>query len=255
MFEPKKVMVIDDSKLIRMTVRKILESQGVEVVELDAAEPLLEEPWRADDVNMLILDISLPGIDGLTALQQMQCNETLKCLPVMILSTYSDRPTVCKAIEYGAVEFMTKPVISENLINRVDSIIGPLHDGVSDCIYNEMSRAKRGGTCLSTIGITFGKPISLCTLRDMQKAIKGMLRSIDSVLISQERALIVVLPVTGQVGCMVVSKKISKALEGNTEIAADFLLSYVLFPENGDSADSLLALLKGKGSTPINDVC
>ena len=213
LFEPKKVMVIDDSKLIRMTVRKILESQGIEVVELDAAEPLLEEPWRADDVNMLILDISLPGIDGLTALQQMQCNEALKCLPVMILSTYSDRPTVCKAIEYGAVEFMTKPVIGENLINRVDSIIGPLHDGVSDCIYNEMSRAKRGGTYLSIISISMGKSLSICALREIQKQLKGMLRCIDSVLISQDRALIVVLPLTGQAGCMVVNRKISLALE------------------------------------------
>ena len=255
MFEPKKVMIIDDSKLIRMTVRKILESQGIEVVELDVAEPLLEEPWRADDVNMLILDINLPGIDGLSALQQMQCNETLKCLPVMILSTYSDRQTVCKAIECGAVEFMTKPVISENLINRVESIIGPLHDGVSDCIYNEMSRAKRGGTCLSIIRITVGKVLSICTLREMQKQLKEMLRSIDSVLISQEHSLIVVLPLTGQVGCMVVSKKISKVLESKKDLAADFFLSHVLFPENGDTADSLLELLKDKGSTPINDVC
>lgn len=46
MFEPKKVMIVDDSKLIRLTVRRILEAQGIEVTELDTVDPLLEEPWR-----------------------------------------------------------------------------------------------------------------------------------------------------------------------------------------------------------------
>ena len=142
----KKVMIIDDSKLIRMTLRRMLECQGVEVVELDRVEPLLDEPWRADDVDLLILDINLPGLDGIAALQRMQTIEALKCLPVMILTTYSDRKTVFKAIEYGAVEFMTKPINNVELINRVESIIGPLSDGISDCVYSEVSRAKRGGT-------------------------------------------------------------------------------------------------------------
>ena len=240
----KKVMIIDDSKLIRMTLRRMLECQGVEVVELDRVEPLLDEPWRAGDVDLLILDINLPGLDGIAALQRMQTIEALKCLPVMILTTYSDRKTVFKAIEYGAVEFMTKPINNVELINRVESIIGPLSDGISDCVYSEVSRAKRGGTPLSIINVAIGQSLSSYMMKEFQKQIQEQMRGIDSVLISRQHTVVVVLPVTGESGCAVVTNKIRKVLAGRTDVGDEFSLSCAYFPEDGETADCLLAKIQ-----------
>lgn len=252
MFEPKKIMIIDDSKLVRMTVRKILEYYGVTVVELDRVELLLEEPWRAHDIHMLILDINLTGIDGLTALQNMKHSEILRNLPVMILTAMSDRSTVCKAIAFGAVEFMTKPIIREDLISRVENVIGPLNDGVKDCIGNEISRAKRGDTELSVIKITIDKSTPASIFRETQTQLQGILRSIDTVLVSRERAIIIVLPVTGRKGSLVVSKSIIEAMEGREDLAFDFFLSQAVYPDNGDSVDTLLASLQEEEIDTIN---
>lgn len=241
---PKKVMIVDDSKLIRMTLRKMLECQGVEVAELDRVEPLLDEPWRAGDIDLLILDINLPGLDGIAALQRMQTMEALKCLPVMILTTYSDRKTVLKAIEYGAVEFMTKPINSVALLNRVESIIGPLRDGVGDCVTNEVSRAKRGGTPLSIINVAIGRALSGFMMREIQRQIQEQMRGIDSVLISRGHKVVVVLPVTGQSGCNVVTNKITQILAGRADVGDDFSLSCAYFPEDGNTADCLLAKIR-----------
>ena len=241
---PKKVMIIDDSKIIRMTLRKMLECQGVEIAELDRVEPLLDEPWRAGDVDLLILDINLPGLDGISALQRMQTMEALKCMPVMILTTYSDRKTVYKAIEYGAVEFMTKPINSDTLINRIESIIGPLRDGISDCVANEVSRAKRGGTSLSIINVAIGRSLSGFMMREIQRQIQEQMRGIDSVLLSRGHTMVVVLPVTGQSGCKVVTNKIAQILAGRTDIGDDFSVSCAYFPEDGETADCLLAKIR-----------
>jgi DNA-binding response OmpR family regulator len=246
-------MIIDDSKLIRMTVRKFLEDYGVAVVELDRVEPLLEEPWRAHDINLLILDINLSGIDGISALQSMKRNETLRTLPVMILTAVSDRSTVCKAIAFGAVEFMTKPIVREELIGRIENVIGPLNDGVNDSIRKEISRAKRGKTELSIIRISFEKSTQPGIIRDTQLQLQGILRSIDSVLVSRDRAIIIILPVTGRTGSLVVSKSIIEAIEGRTDVSVNFFLSQAVYPDNGDSADALLLSLKEEEIETINN--
>ena len=255
MFVAKKVMIIDDSRLIRLTVRRVLESQDIEVVELDSVDPLLEEPWRASDLDLLLLDVNLPGTDGISALKHMRNCEDLKCLPVMMLSSYSDRSTVCRAIEYGAVGFMTKPIVEDDLINRITNVLGPLSDGVSECLHNEINRAKRGNTTLSILKAKIGSKPSACMMRELKSQLKEVLRSIDSIWISRDHAFIIVLPITGEFGCKVVSKKIRKVLECRKDGAANFALAYVSFPDEGDNIESLLAVLNEKENTIFIDAC
>jgi DNA-binding response OmpR family regulator len=237
-------MVIDDSKLIRLTVRKFLQEQVAVVVELDQVELLLQEPWRARDVDLLILDINLSGIDGISAMQKMQRIDSLRKLPVMILTAASDRQTVCKALACGAVEFMTKPLIRDELIRRVENVIGPLDDGVADRIQNEISRAKRGNTALAVIKITMESSTHSQVLRETQLQLQTTLRSIDTVLVSRERAIIVILPITGQEGGLVVSNTITEVIASRKDITIDCSLSQATYPDDGKTADELLNALK-----------
>ena len=240
----KKVMIVDDSKLIRMTVKKTLEYHGIQVAELDCVETLLEEPWRTQDLDLLILDINLPGMDGISALRLMQEDPELKKLPVMIMTAYSECHNVHNAIKSGAVEFVIKPFVSEDLIERVENIIGPLQDDIRDCVFDEINRAKRGNTPLSIIKISFTKPPAISVARKIQQLLQEMLRRIDSVLISEENCLVAVLPITGEEGCLLVNEKISKALEEGADIPTGFAISCAFFTKEDDNADELLELLK-----------
>lgn len=246
LFAPKKVMVVDDSRLIRMTVRKILEQYGVEVSELDRVELLLDEPWRAKELDLLILDISLPGMSGVAALQQMQYSEELKSLPVMMLSAHSDRRTVVKAIEFGAVEYMTKPITSTELIKRVESILGPLRDGVRESVSNEYNRAKRGNTAFSVVKVSFRPGPTQNFLQEAKNRIVQATRSIDTVLMSRDREVVVVLPLTGPDGRAVVGDKIAQALGTAPSANNAFSLSWASFPAEADTVDGLFALLQRK---------
>ena len=246
MFKPKKVMVIDDSKLVRLTVRKILEEQAVAVVELDQIELLLQEPWRARDLDLLILDLNLSGLDGISAMQKMQSIDALRKLPIMVLTSTADRLTVCRALSCGAVEFMTKPVSRPELLRRVENVLGPLDDGIVDQIKNEISRSKRGNTALSLIKITLDKSLPSQIVRDTQLKLQATLRSIDSVLVSREMAIIVILPVTGREGCLVVSNTITEAITDRKDVAIDFSLAQAVYPDDGKDAEKLLKSLKEK---------
>ena len=244
MFKPKKVMVIDDSKLVRLTVRKILEEQAVAVVELDQVELLLQEPWRARDLDLLILDLNLSGLDGISAMQKMQSIDALRKLPIMVLTSTADRITVCRALSCGAVEFMTKPVSRPELLRRVENVLGPLDDGIVDQIKNEISRSKRGNTALSLIKITFDKSLPSQIMHETEVKLKSTLRSIDSVLVSREMAILVILPVTSRKGCNVVSNTITEAITARKDVAIDFSLAQAAYPDDGKDAEELLKSLK-----------
>ncbi|MCP3673941.1 MAG: response regulator, partial [Gammaproteobacteria bacterium] len=113
-----KVLIVDDSALIRMILTKALsESDEIEVV--GAAE----DPFVARDMikkyhpDVITLDIEMPKMDGLTFLKNLM---RLRPMPVIMISTLTKKgaAVTLKALEYGAIDFVAKPDtdIRENLL-------------------------------------------------------------------------------------------------------------------------------------------
>jgi len=64
-----KILIVDDSKVTRRSISILLEKQGFTVLALDNIEDFFTLPDRYSDVSLMLLDIDLPGMDGLTALE------------------------------------------------------------------------------------------------------------------------------------------------------------------------------------------
>lgn len=118
-----KVLIIEDSYIVRLEVRQALEEYGIQVVELNNAEDFFNFSYRYHDLNLLLLDISLPGMDGLSALERIRaCDEWLR-LPVIMLTGRADKKTVEKAIIAGALDYIRKPFTSEILLEKVAQVL------------------------------------------------------------------------------------------------------------------------------------
>ncbi len=255
----KKVLVIDDSIIIRLEVRRILETYGVQVLELDNVEDFFRFSGKYRDLNLILLDVSLPGMDGLTALEKMRADRSWAYLPVVMLTARSDRTTVERALQTGAVNYIRKPFTREILLERVEKVLGPLvpPDGDKDVhpmdldtqLGLEVQRAKRGGTPLSLLEIKVPKEMrhlsrlpEVVALRDK---VRQQVREIDSVYITRDRNLVLVLPLTPAQGAQVVMKKIAPCLM----VAEDQVMEMVAvtFPDDGAEAKDLLKALQVKG--------
>jgi FixJ family two-component response regulator len=94
----------------------VLREEGMCVETFESAEAFLARPGGMDD-GCLVLDVSMPGLDGL-ALQQTLA-ETGRSLPVVFVSGHGDIPTSVRAMKAGAMDFLTKPVASNVLIAAV----------------------------------------------------------------------------------------------------------------------------------------
>lgn len=114
------VHVVDDDDSLRVAVTRLLEAAGYEVRGYaSAGEYLLSEP--ADAPGCLLLDLQMPGPSGLEL--QTALARSAEALPVVFLSGHGDIPTSVRAVKAGAVDFLTKPVRKEALVEAVRNAI------------------------------------------------------------------------------------------------------------------------------------
>ena len=101
------VLVVDDEKNIRRTLRMVLEGAGFDVTEAETAEEALEQ---VDDADMVILDVRLPRMSGIDALKEIRRRPETARLPVLMISGHASVAEAVQAVQVGATDFFEKPL-------------------------------------------------------------------------------------------------------------------------------------------------
>jgi hypothetical protein len=112
---PHVYLVDDDPGMLR-ALGRLLRSEGFDVSLYESARRFLEE-HEPDASGCLVLDVAMPEIDGLE-LQRILANGP-SAMPVIFLSGHGDIPMAVRAIQGGAVNFLTKPVRADELISAI----------------------------------------------------------------------------------------------------------------------------------------
>jgi two-component system nitrogen regulation response regulator NtrX len=108
-----RILVIDDEAEIRRSVKMILEYEGYDVTEASSGPEGLAMIER-EPPDLVFLDIKMPGLDGLEALQRIR--QTNESLPVVIISGHGTVSTAVEATKLGAFDFIEKPLASERVL-------------------------------------------------------------------------------------------------------------------------------------------
>jgi FixJ family two-component response regulator len=117
MTEPAPIVfVVDDDTSVRRAIKRLVESEGLRV-ELFGSAPEFLQGRRLDAPSCLVLDIKLPGITGLDF--QHQLSEAGIRIPIIFITGHGDIPMTVRAMKAGAVEFLTKPFLGENLLDAI----------------------------------------------------------------------------------------------------------------------------------------
>ena len=119
-----KVLVVDDSAIMRKVITQILEMLGHDSVPaangLDAFERLKEH----EDVRLILLDWNMPEMNGIEFLREIKTRPGLSEIPVIMLTTESERRKMIEAIEAGAKHYLTKPFQPETLATKILQCVG-----------------------------------------------------------------------------------------------------------------------------------
>jgi FixJ family two-component response regulator len=118
--ESSTVFIIDDDADIRESIVGLLEIVGLRTKSFETSEAFLRAA-PPDVQGCLILDVSLPGINGLELQRQLR-NAGVR-IPIIFLTAHGDIPMTVAAMKSGAVEFFTKPVDDQALINAIQQAL------------------------------------------------------------------------------------------------------------------------------------
>ena len=110
------VFVIDDDADVRSSIQGLLKSAGIRSESFETAEAFLGIK-ESDGPNCLVLDVSLPGVSGLE-LQRKLADAGVR-IPIIFLTGHGNIPMTVKALKSGAVEFLTKPFVDQDLLNAI----------------------------------------------------------------------------------------------------------------------------------------
>ena len=103
---PKKVMIVDDEEDIRISVGQILEVSGYEVIKAEDGDDCLKK-LESEIPDLVVMDIKLPGMDGLEALKAMRQIDAR--VPVIMMTAFGTVNTAITAMKFGAYEYLLKP--------------------------------------------------------------------------------------------------------------------------------------------------
>ena len=121
MTKPVRVVIAEDEAIIRLDLKEILEEEGYDVVGETGRGDEAIELVRAHHPELAILDIKMPGLDGLSAARQI-AGERLAA--VLILTAFSQRELVEQARDAGALAYLVKPFQKSDLIPAIEMALG-----------------------------------------------------------------------------------------------------------------------------------
>lgn len=119
---PAKILSVDDSKTIRMIVGKAFRPFETVVVEAANGEEGLAVAAR-ERPDLIILDITMPVMDGVTMLTKLKEHPELKSIPVIMLTAESGRENVLHIAKLGVRDYLVKPFKEEQLLEKAGRVV------------------------------------------------------------------------------------------------------------------------------------
>jgi FixJ family two-component response regulator len=113
------VFVVDDDRRVRDALSRLISSAGLAVVTFRSAAEFLEYE-KPDASACLVLDLQIPGMDGLELQQQLADGDAP---PIIFITGHGNIPATVRAMKAGAVEFLSKPFDDEELLRAIDIAI------------------------------------------------------------------------------------------------------------------------------------
>lgn len=117
-----KILLVEDSKSLRTSINYFLTQNSFVVDEAECVEVALEK-METHSYDLIITDINMPGINGITFIKKVKTIATHKYTPIIVLSTENQQSKIEEGKKAGATGWLTKPFPPEKLITIVNKLI------------------------------------------------------------------------------------------------------------------------------------
>lgn len=119
-----KILVVEDNELNRDMLTRRLARKGYEVIAAVDGEEALTK-IRGEEPDLVLMDMSLPVLDGWEATRQLKADPATRSIPVIALTAHAMSDDRQRALDAGCDEYDTKPVELNRLLRKMEELLGP----------------------------------------------------------------------------------------------------------------------------------
>lgn len=120
----RTILSVDDSAIARMMIRNGVEALGYDFLEAsDGQEGLVVLLKNCPQIALILLDWSMPGMNGLEFLNIIKADSRYKAIPIMVVTTESEKASIIKAIQLGVSNYLLKPFDEEELKKKITACL------------------------------------------------------------------------------------------------------------------------------------
>ena len=118
----KKILIVEDNEMNRDMLSRRLERKGFNIVMAEDGQKGVQMSL-SENPDLILMDLSLPIMDGWTATENIKSNELTKNIPIIVLTAHAMSGDREKALEAGADEYDTKPIEFKRLLGKINQFI------------------------------------------------------------------------------------------------------------------------------------
>jgi two-component system chemotaxis response regulator CheY len=115
-----RILIVDDAEFLRMRISKMLLAEGYEVIEAENGLQAVEK-YKTDKPDAVLMDITMPEMDGLTALKEIKAFDAKA--KIVMLTALGQESVVLEAIKSGARDFVVKPFERERVMSAITKLL------------------------------------------------------------------------------------------------------------------------------------
>ena len=116
------ILVVDDEKDLLDLIEYNLKKEGFAVLKAENGEEGIKIA-KDHKPDLVLMDIMMPKMDGMEAVEQMRADEDLKSIPIIFLTARSDEKTEVEGLDKGGDDYITKPISTTKLISRIKAVL------------------------------------------------------------------------------------------------------------------------------------
>ncbi|MBI3756470.1 MAG: response regulator [Deltaproteobacteria bacterium] len=122
------VLVVDDDPNLSDLLCRFLTRQGIKVLVASSGPQCLETVQNSPSIDAIVLDVMMPGMDGLQVSAALKQMEQTRGIPIILLTARGDEKTRAAGVNLGVSAFMTKPTSGRDLLAQIHAHITPSHE-------------------------------------------------------------------------------------------------------------------------------
>ncbi|HAA86055.1 MAG TPA: response regulator receiver modulated serine phosphatase [Kosmotogaceae bacterium] len=215
-FEMNRILIVDDDRSVRILLRSILKKKGYETSECEDGVSAVEFCVKSNP-DIVLLDLLMPDMHGLDVLKQLKENTQTASIPVIVLTGSTDQEDKLSALRSGAVDYISKPFVSEEVTLRVGTqlriheLISSLQSAVRE-LENDLEAAGRIQRALVPSEVPQGIGVDINWIYMPSSSVGGDI--FDIIPLEHSRYLVYVLDVSGHgINAALVSVMVHRFIE------------------------------------------